>query len=63
MRKEYDKEVDTMWIIYKDGVEDYCEEIAPGFIMEFNKNKELIGIEIQNFSRLSNNTVASSVNS
>ena len=51
MKKKYDKSADIMWIILKDGPEDYYEEIAPGFIMEFNIKKELIGIEIQNFSK------------
>ncbi|MBP7967591.1 DUF2283 domain-containing protein [Candidatus Woesebacteria bacterium] len=61
MEKNYDKASDTMWIVYKDGVEDSYEEIAPGFIMEFNKEKELIGIEIQNFSRFYNNESSPSI--
>ncbi len=63
MKKNYDKESDTMWIVYKEGTEDYYEEIAPGFIMEFNEAKELIGIEIQNFSRFYNYETSSTIKS
>ncbi|MDA1317144.1 MAG: DUF2283 domain-containing protein [bacterium] len=52
MKQYYDSEADIKWIKLKEGVEDSIQEISPGIIMEFNENKELIGIEIQNYSRL-----------
>ena len=52
-RKIYtDRELDTCWIVFKKGEEAYREEIALGFSLEYNNKDELIGIEIQNFSRL-----------
>jgi len=47
-----DSENDIFWIIFKEGVEAYYEEYAPGFIVEFDKNSKPIGIEIRNWSRL-----------
>lgn len=48
----YDTENDTLWIEYKKGKEYSYEEYAPGFIVEFGKNNEVIGIEVQKYSRL-----------
>jgi len=47
-----DSENDIFWIIFKEGVEAYYEEYAPGFIVEFDKSSNPIGIEIKNWSRL-----------
>ena len=47
-----DPENDIFWVIFEEGVEDYYEEYAPGFIVEFDKNSKPIGIEIRNWSRL-----------
>jgi uncharacterized protein YuzE len=52
MKQYYDSEADIKWIKLKEGVEDSIQEISPGIIMEFNERKELIGIEIQNYSCL-----------
>ncbi len=48
MKKFYDPETDSLMTVFKEGEEDYYEEIAPGINMEFNKEKEVIGIEVQN---------------
>jgi len=55
MKKEetiLDSESDIFWIIFKEGVEAYYKEYAPGFIVEFDKNSSPIGIEVRNWSRL-----------
>jgi len=48
-KRYYDKESDSLWVVLKDGQEEYFEEIAPGIIIEFDKNSEPIGIEIINY--------------
>lgn len=47
-----DSESDIFWIVFKEGAEDYYIEYAPGFIVEFDENSNPIGIEISNWSRL-----------
>ena len=48
----FDSENNIFWVIFKEGVEAYYEEYAPGFVVEFDKNSNPIGIEIRNWSRL-----------
>lgn len=47
----YDKESDSLFIYLKEGEEEGFEEIAPGINIEFNKNGEIIGVEILRASR------------
>ncbi|KKQ23596.1 MAG: hypothetical protein US40_C0002G0139 [Candidatus Roizmanbacteria bacterium GW2011_GWC2_37_13] len=47
----YDKESDSLYIFLKAGREDYFEEIEPNIVIEYNKSKEPIGIEILNASK------------
>lgn len=47
----YDKESDSIFIIVKEGKEDHFEEIVPGVNIEFNKEGEIIGVEILKASR------------
>ena len=51
MKKIYDSETDSLMIIFKKGEEEYYEEIAPGINMEFDKNGNVIGIEVLNASK------------
>ncbi|MFA5933427.1 MAG: DUF2283 domain-containing protein [Microgenomates group bacterium] len=50
MKKFYDPETDSLMIVFKEGAEDSYEEIAPGINMEFDKEGEVIGIEVLNVS-------------
>lgn len=50
-KKYYDKDSDSMYVVVRSGVEDSYEEIAPGINIEYDKNKNAIGIEYLNFSR------------
>lgn len=51
MKKIYDKDTDSLILVLKEGEEDYYEEVAPGINVEFNKEGEIIGIEVQNANR------------
>ncbi len=47
----YDKKSDSLFICLKEGEEESFEEIIPGVNVEFDKNNEMIGIEILRASR------------
>jgi uncharacterized protein YuzE len=46
MEIRYDPEADAMYIKFREGEYEISEEIREGIIMDFNKNNEIIGIEI-----------------
>lgn len=48
----YDSEEDIYWIVLKIGEVFSYEEPSPGIRIEFDKNSKVIGIEIENYSRL-----------
>jgi len=48
----YDPKSDALQIIIQNGAEEEFIEIADGISIELNKNKEVIGIEILNASRI-----------
>ena len=49
----YDEKSDSLFIYLKEGEEENFEEIVPGINIEFDKNNEVIGIEILKASRFS----------
>jgi uncharacterized protein YuzE len=49
----YDKKSDSLFICLKGGEEERFEEIVPGINVEFNRDNEIIGIEILKASRFS----------
>ena len=51
----YDKGSDSLFIYLKEGEEDNFEEIVPGINIEFNKDGEIIGVEILKASRFAQN--------
>lgn len=51
----YDEKSDSLYIYLKEGEEESFEEIVPGINIEFDENKEIIGIEILKASRFSEN--------
>jgi uncharacterized protein YuzE len=42
----YDKQSDSVYIFIRSGKEDSFEEVEPNIIIEYNKKKEPIAIEI-----------------
>jgi len=53
-KQYYDKTTDTFWAVFKNGPEEYYQELVLGINVEYNKKSNVIGVEIQNFSRLRN---------
>ena len=59
MEIRYDPEADAMYIKFREGDYEISEEIREGIIVDFDKNNEIIGIEILNAKeRLSPSSVA-----
>ena len=52
-RYNYDKKSDSLYIYLKEGEEESFEEIVPGINIEFDKNNDIIGIEVLKASRFS----------
>ncbi len=48
---KYDRESDALYVYIQDGLEDRFEEIAPGINMEFDKQNNMLGIEVLKASR------------
>ncbi len=53
----YDKKADILYIVLKEGKEEYAEEINPNIVVEFNEKNEPIGIEILKASSILKKTV------
>ena len=52
LRVKYSPDVDAMVITVRSGKPDHGDEKAPGVIMHYNKNDELVEIEILDASEL-----------
>ena len=48
---EYHKDTDMLFIRLSDGVSIESEEIAPGTVLDFDKNNHVIGIELEDASK------------
>ena len=51
----YDKESDSPFIYVKEGEEEGFEEIVPGINIEFDKEGEIMGVEVLKASRFNKN--------
>jgi uncharacterized protein YuzE len=51
MRFDYDKSTDSLFIKVADGVYDESEEIAENFIVDFDKEGRVVGLDIQYASK------------
>lgn len=57
-RISIDERGDAIWFVLKRGEESEVIELAPGINVELDNSKNLIGIEIMNFSRLSSSSIS-----
>lgn len=48
---EYYPDSDMLYIKLADGTSTESEEIAPGVVLDFDKRKRLIGVEIEDASK------------
>ncbi len=49
---EYYPETDMLYIKLSDGVSAESEEIAPGVLLDFDEHNRVIGVEIEDASKL-----------
>jgi uncharacterized protein YuzE len=49
---EYHSETDMLYIKLIEGVSTESEEIAPGIVLEFDEHNRVIGIEIEEASKI-----------
>jgi uncharacterized protein YuzE len=55
MKATYDPEVDILNIVLKDAPIEESDESKPGVILDFDKDGNVIGIEILNVSKRTEN--------
>ena len=48
----YDQANDILYIVLREGTEDHFTEVVQGIVVEFDKNNQPIGIEINDASRV-----------
>lgn len=51
-RINYDSGSDTLYIFVREGVEEEFIEVADGISIELNDDKEILGIEVLNASKI-----------
>lgn len=55
MKATYDPEVDVLNIVLKDTAIEESDESKPGIILDFDKDGNVVGIEIFNVSKRTEN--------
>lgn len=48
----YDPDTDMLYIELASGISTESEEVAPGVVLDFDKDNRVIGIEIEDASKL-----------
>jgi uncharacterized protein YuzE len=49
---EYQEDTDMLYIRLADGVSVESEEVAPGVVLDFGKDNRLLGVEVEDASKL-----------
>ena len=52
MRVEYEPDSDMMYVGLGEGVSTESQEVAPGIVLDFDANGRVLGIEIEDASKL-----------
>jgi uncharacterized protein YuzE len=50
MKLTYDPEVDVLRILFRDGPVDESDEDKPGVILDYDKDGNMVGLEVLNAS-------------
>ena len=49
---QYDRETDMLYIQLATGISTEAQEVAPGIVLDFDERNRVIGIEIEDATRL-----------
>ncbi len=52
MTLQYFSKADMLYIKFAETVSTESEEVSPGVVLDFNENKHVVGIEIEDASKL-----------
>ena len=52
MRIHYDPDSDSLYINLSNNTNSESEEVSPGVVLDFDSNNQIVGIEIDNASRV-----------
>jgi len=56
MKVTYDPEVDVLRILFRDAPIDESDEDKPGIILDYDKDGNIVGLEVLNASKRMENT-------
>ncbi len=62
MKLNFDPETDALYLDLSDQPVIESEEVAPGVILDFDENEQVIGVEILNVTRRASTTAAKPAN-
>ena len=51
MRMQYDEKTDALYLRLDDSKVVDSEEVKPGIVLDFNADKQVVGIEVLNLKR------------
>jgi uncharacterized protein YuzE len=51
MRLHYDEKIDALYLRLDDSKVVESEEVKPGIVLDFNAEKQVVGIEVLNLKR------------
>lgn len=51
MKMHYDEKVDALYLSLDDSEVVESEEVKPGIVLDFNAEKQVVGIEVLNLKR------------
>jgi uncharacterized protein YuzE len=52
MKIHYDRESDSLYINFSDRKNIESEEVAPGFVLDFDSDNKVVGVEIDHASMI-----------
>ena len=52
MKLEYFPDTDTLYLTLKQGPGTNAEEVAPNVVLDYNAEREVIGVEIEQASKM-----------
>jgi uncharacterized protein YuzE len=58
MKISYDSDVDVLRILFKETVIEYSEDVKDGFILDYDADDQIVGLEMLNASRHTDNPTA-----